>query len=162
MQPHVVQIEIERDHAARQRLSQPRRSQALGDRLAIRRVRGRDAVDPPGRQDPGSAEVPVAHGRVEAPAGAGVLGEHDQRIRLVRLIEPEPERLGKIVDGRGERIRLHTEPRCQPRQLREIGLEETRGVALSDDEIRERMSGNICRCGAYVNIVAAAREAKGA
>jgi xanthine dehydrogenase YagT iron-sulfur-binding subunit len=30
---------------------------------------------------------------------------------------------------------------------------------LTDDEIRERMSGNICRCGAYVNIVAAIREA---
>ena len=31
-------------------------------------------------------------------------------------------------------------------------------VELSDDEIRERMSGNICRCGAYPNIVAAIRE----
>jgi xanthine dehydrogenase YagT iron-sulfur-binding subunit len=31
--------------------------------------------------------------------------------------------------------------------------------ALSDDEIRERMSGNICRCGAYPNIVAAVRAA---
>ena len=30
---------------------------------------------------------------------------------------------------------------------------------LSDEEIRERMSGNLCRCGAYVNIVAAIREA---
>ena len=29
---------------------------------------------------------------------------------------------------------------------------------LSDDEIRERMSGNICRCGAYPNIVEAIRE----
>ena len=28
-------------------------------------------------------------------------------------------------------------------------------LKLSDDEIRERMSGNICRCGAYPNIVAA-------
>jgi len=28
-------------------------------------------------------------------------------------------------------------------------------VELTDDEIRERMSGNLCRCGAYVNIVAA-------
>lgn len=27
--------------------------------------------------------------------------------------------------------------------------------ALDDDEIRERMSGNLCRCGAYVNIVRA-------
>ncbi|MGN6389153.1 MAG: 2Fe-2S iron-sulfur cluster-binding protein [Burkholderiaceae bacterium] len=30
-------------------------------------------------------------------------------------------------------------------------------VALTDAEIRERMSGNICRCGAYPNIVAAIR-----
>jgi xanthine dehydrogenase YagT iron-sulfur-binding subunit len=30
---------------------------------------------------------------------------------------------------------------------------------LTDDEIRERMSGNICRCGAYPKIVAAIQEA---
>jgi xanthine dehydrogenase YagT iron-sulfur-binding subunit len=33
----------------------------------------------------------------------------------------------------------------------------SRPPQLSDDEIRERMSGNICRCGAYANIVAAVR-----
>jgi xanthine dehydrogenase YagT iron-sulfur-binding subunit len=32
---------------------------------------------------------------------------------------------------------------------------------LTDDEIRERMSGNICRCAAYPNIVAAIRQAAG-
>ncbi|WP_151523655.1 2Fe-2S iron-sulfur cluster-binding protein [Serinicoccus kebangsaanensis] len=31
-------------------------------------------------------------------------------------------------------------------------------VELTDEEIRERMSGNLCRCGAYVNIVAAIRD----
>ncbi len=31
-------------------------------------------------------------------------------------------------------------------------------IALTDAEIRERMSGNICRCAAYPNIVAAIRE----
>lgn len=31
-------------------------------------------------------------------------------------------------------------------------------VSLSDAEIRERMSGNLCRCGAYVNIVRAIGE----
>ncbi len=31
-------------------------------------------------------------------------------------------------------------------------------VTLSDAEIRERMSGNICRCAAYPNIVAAIRD----
>lgn len=36
----------------------------------------------------------------------------------------------------------------------------TRPIAeLSDDEIRERMSGNICRCAAYPNIVAAIKQA---
>ena len=33
--------------------------------------------------------------------------------------------------------------------------------SLSDEEIRERMSGNLCRCGAYPNIVAAIREVAG-
>lgn len=32
------------------------------------------------------------------------------------------------------------------------------GVALSDAEIQERMSGNLCRCSAYPNIVSAIRE----
>jgi xanthine dehydrogenase YagT iron-sulfur-binding subunit len=32
-------------------------------------------------------------------------------------------------------------------------------VELNDAEIRERMSGNLCRCGAYVGIVAAVRDA---
>jgi xanthine dehydrogenase YagT iron-sulfur-binding subunit len=31
--------------------------------------------------------------------------------------------------------------------------------ALDDAEIRERMSGNLCRCGAYANIVPAIAEA---
>ena len=33
-----------------------------------------------------------------------------------------------------------------------------RRIALSDAEIRERMSGNICRCAAYPNIAAAIRD----
>jgi xanthine dehydrogenase YagT iron-sulfur-binding subunit len=36
----------------------------------------------------------------------------------------------------------------------DVGAEE---VTLDEEEIRERMSGNLCRCGAYVNIVAAIR-----
>jgi len=36
--------------------------------------------------------------------------------------------------------------------------QKPRAVNLSDDEIRERMSGNLCRCGAYPNIVDAIRE----
>ena len=51
-------------------------------------------------------------------------------------------------------------------QLSQVSWESGRvrpGAAmdLSDDEIRERMSGNICRCAAYPNIVAAVRAASG-
>lgn len=34
-------------------------------------------------------------------------------------------------------------------------------IALTDEEIRERMSGNLCRCAAYPNIVAAIKQAAG-
>ncbi|WP_234484779.1 2Fe-2S iron-sulfur cluster-binding protein [Noviherbaspirillum pedocola] len=34
-------------------------------------------------------------------------------------------------------------------------------IALNDAEIRERMSGNLCRCGAYPNIVAAVNDVAG-
>ena len=36
--------------------------------------------------------------------------------------------------------------------------EDLMRVAFSDAEVRERMSGNICRCAAYPNIVAAIRD----
>jgi xanthine dehydrogenase YagT iron-sulfur-binding subunit len=34
-------------------------------------------------------------------------------------------------------------------------------ATLTEAEIRERMSGNICRCSAYPNIVAAIRDTAG-
>ena len=40
-----------------------------------------------------------------------------------------------------------------------VSADLTGPVELGDAEIRERMSGNLCRCGAYVNIVAAIQEA---
>jgi xanthine dehydrogenase YagT iron-sulfur-binding subunit len=35
------------------------------------------------------------------------------------------------------------------------------GIEIDDTEIRERMSGNLCRCGAYNGIVEAIRETMG-
>ena len=40
-------------------------------------------------------------------------------------------------------------------------VRKTGAVELTDDEIKERMSGNLCRCGAYPGIVAAVRQAYG-
>ncbi len=40
-------------------------------------------------------------------------------------------------------------------------LAHLRPLELTEDEIKERMSGNLCRCGAYVGIVAAIKQAHG-
>ena len=89
------------------------------------------------------------------------------------------------IEGLGEPGRMHPLQRafvkhdgfqcgyCTPGQICSAAgmLQELRGgmpshvtgdlqqaPAFSDEEIRERMSGNICRCSAYPNIVAAIRE----
>jgi xanthine dehydrogenase YagT iron-sulfur-binding subunit len=77
------------------------------------------------------------------------------------------------IEGLGEEGGLHPVQRafiacdafqcgfCTPGQiLSAVGL-LAEGRAGSDDQIREFMSGNICRCGAYPNIVAAIRMAAG-
>jgi xanthine dehydrogenase YagT iron-sulfur-binding subunit len=46
------------------------------------------------------------------------------------------------------------DPSAATPEIRTIGQ-----ISLTDEEIRERMSGNLCRCGAYPNIVAAVRAA---
>src|SRR5947199_883776 len=47
---------------------------------------------------------------------------------------------------------------CTPGQICSAAGLIAEGKAKTADEIRELMSGNICRCGAYMNIVAAIRE----
>ncbi len=47
---------------------------------------------------------------------------------------------------------------CTPGQIMSAVALIHEGHAGSDAEIREWMSGNICRCGAYANIVAAVRD----
>ncbi len=49
---------------------------------------------------------------------------------------------------------------CTPGQIMSAIDCVTSGHAGSDDEIREIMSGNLCRCAAYPNIVAAINQAK--
>jgi len=48
---------------------------------------------------------------------------------------------------------------CTPGQLCSAAGLIAEGRAKTPDEIRELMSGNICRCGAYPNIVAAIQQA---
>jgi xanthine dehydrogenase YagT iron-sulfur-binding subunit len=48
---------------------------------------------------------------------------------------------------------------CTPGQICSAAGLIAEGKTKSVDEIREMMSGNICRCGAYPNIVAAIQQA---
>jgi xanthine dehydrogenase YagT iron-sulfur-binding subunit len=50
---------------------------------------------------------------------------------------------------------------CTPGQICSAVACIAEGHAKNDAEIREWMSGNLCRCGAYPNIVAAVKEAQG-
>jgi aerobic-type carbon monoxide dehydrogenase small subunit (CoxS/CutS family) len=47
---------------------------------------------------------------------------------------------------------------CTPGQIMSALALIGEGRAAADDDIREFMSGNLCRCGAYPNIVAAIRD----
>jgi xanthine dehydrogenase YagT iron-sulfur-binding subunit len=51
---------------------------------------------------------------------------------------------------------------CTPGQICSAAGLIAEGKARSADEIRELMSGNICRCGAYPNILAAIEQVMGA
>jgi xanthine dehydrogenase YagT iron-sulfur-binding subunit len=49
---------------------------------------------------------------------------------------------------------------CTPGQIMSAVACVREGHAESEGQIREYMSGNICRCGAYTNIVAAIQDVK--
>jgi xanthine dehydrogenase YagT iron-sulfur-binding subunit len=49
---------------------------------------------------------------------------------------------------------------CTPGQIMSAVACISEGHATTDEDIREYMSGNLCRCGAYPNIVAAVRQAR--
>jgi xanthine dehydrogenase YagT iron-sulfur-binding subunit len=50
---------------------------------------------------------------------------------------------------------------CTPGQIMSAVALLAEGRATSDDAVRESMSGNLCRCAAYPNIVAAIQDARG-
>jgi len=51
---------------------------------------------------------------------------------------------------------------CTPGQICSAAGLIAEGKATTPDDIRELMSGNICRCGAYPNILAAIQQARAA
>lgn len=49
---------------------------------------------------------------------------------------------------------------CTPGLVMAVSDLATRSASMSDEEVRDQLSGNICRCTGYVNIVKALRTAE--
>ncbi len=49
---------------------------------------------------------------------------------------------------------------CTPGQIMSATALDSERIGSSDDDVREAMAGNICRCGAYENIIAAIRSVR--
>jgi xanthine dehydrogenase YagT iron-sulfur-binding subunit len=49
---------------------------------------------------------------------------------------------------------------CTPGQIMSATALLKEPIGPEDDDVRVAMSGNICRCGAYTNIVAAVQQAR--
>ncbi len=80
-------------------------------------------------------------------------------ITTIEGLSPGPGELTVLQDAFCETHGLQC-GYCTPGQIMSAVGCIREGHAGSDAEIREYMSGNLCRCGAYPHIVAAVREAK--
>ena len=96
-----------------------------------------------GRRANACLALAVAHGGAELTTVEGLAAGDDLHPLQAAFIEHDAFQCGY----------------CTPGQLcSAVGMlaeAEADGVTLDAAEIRERMSGNLCRCGAYPNIVAA-------
>jgi len=96
-----------------------------------------------GRRANACLALAVAHDGAEVLTVEGLASNEDLSALQAAFIERDAFQCGYCTPGQ----------LCSATAL----LDEARaeGVALDAEQIRERMAGNICRCGAYPNIVAA-------
>ncbi|RBM12676.1 (2Fe-2S)-binding protein [Streptomyces sp. PT12] len=93
-------------------------------------------------------------------------------LSCLTLAATTDERAVTTIEGLADGDRLHPMQQsfiehdgfqcgfCTPGQIMSAVAMVEEGRASSDDEIREGMSGNICRCSAYPSIVSAIKDAR--
>ena len=114
-----------------------------------------------GRRTLSCLKLAVAEDGAEVVTAAGLAGGDELHRMQQAFVEHDALQCGYCTPGQiCSAVGMLEEARAgHPSHVTEdLGADAGAEVELTDDEIRERMSGNLCRCGAYVNIVAAIRE----
>ena len=112
-----------------------------------------------GRRANSCLALAVAHDEAEIVTAEGLAGGGDLHPMQRAFIEHDAFQCGYCTPGQivsAVGMLEEVEAGWPSNVTEDLDAEE---VSLDDDEIRERMSGNLCRCGAYANIVPAIREA---
>ena len=114
-----------------------------------------------GRRTLSCLKLAVAEDGAEVVTSAGLADGDDLHRMQQAFVDHDALQCGYCTPGQVcSAVGMLAEVRAgHPSHVTEdLGADVGAGAELTDDEIRERMSGNLCRCGAYVNIVAAIRE----
>jgi xanthine dehydrogenase YagT iron-sulfur-binding subunit len=111
-----------------------------------------------GRRANSCLALAVAHDRAEIVTAEGLAGGGDLHPMQRAFIEYDAFQCGYCTPGQivsAVGMLEEVEAGWPSNVTEDLDAEE---VSLDDDEIRERMSGNLCRCAAYANIVPAIKE----
>ena len=111
-----------------------------------------------GRRANSCLALAVAHDGAEIVTAEGLAGGGDLHPMQRAFIEYDAFQCGYCTPGQivsAVGMLEEVEAGWPSNVTEDLNAEE---VSLDDDEIRERMSGNLCRCAAYANIVPAIKE----
>lgn len=115
-----------------------------------------------GRRINSCLSLAVSHGGDQVTTIEGLAHEGQLEPIQAAFIEHDGFQCGYCTPGQiCSAVALLSEVRKGDASFVTPNLNRLAPVELTDDEIRERMSGNLCRCGAYPGIVAAVKMASG-
>jgi xanthine dehydrogenase YagT iron-sulfur-binding subunit len=113
-----------------------------------------------GRRINSCLALAASHDGAEITTVEGLKQNEDLHPMQAAFIEHDGFQCGYCTPGQlCSAVALLTEAQQGAASFVTFDLSESGPARLTDDEIRERMSGNICRCGAYPGILAAVQAA---
>jgi xanthine dehydrogenase YagT iron-sulfur-binding subunit len=111
-----------------------------------------------GRRVTTCLSLAVAHDGAQITTAAGLVQDGDLHPMQEAFIEHDGFQCGYCTPGQiCSAVAMLQE--AQAGAPSHVTDDLTAPIVLTAEEIRERMSGNLCRCGAYANIVAAIQAA---